>query len=274
MLDTRDEAEAHGAQRELRVDVEPPRDVDRGEEDVAQLREDRRVRLRLGRGLAGRPGERLAKLRELGVEVGERSRRVRVLETDGGGAALHLPRVEEGRERLRHVVEDALALLLLALQLLPAALDCRRGGEIGLTEHVRMPADELLVDAARDGGQVSGPPLLEQEREEDRLEEEVAELVDELGIVGGDRRIRDLVRLLDGVRDDRGRRLRAIPRTVAPQPLGQLLKVDERLLEAIAAAQRSYSVSVGVVPVSGACAPPVSAPPVVAAGGGGSKPGA
>lgn len=138
---------------------------------------------------------------------------------------------------------------------------------------MRVPADELLVDAARDGGQVSGPPLFEQEREEDRLEEEVAELVDELGVVGGDGRVRNLVRLLDGVRDDRGRRLRAIPRTVAPQPLGQLLEVDERPLEAVAAAQRSYSVSVGVVPVSGAGAP-VSAPPVVAAGGGGSKPGA
>lgn len=139
---------------------------------------------------------------------------------------------------------------------------------------MRVPADELLVDAARDGGQVSGPPLFEQEREEDRLEEEIAELVDELRVVGGDRRVRDLVRLLDGVRDDRGRRLRTIPRAVAPQPLGQLLEVDERPPEAVAAAQRSYSVSVEVVPVSGGCVPPVSAPPVVAAGGGGSKPGA
>jgi hypothetical protein len=41
------------------------------------------------------------------------------------------------------------------------------------------------------------------------------------------------------VRDDRPDRLRPVPRALAPQPLGQALELDERLLEAVAAAQRT-----------------------------------
>ena len=71
---------------------------------------------------------------------------VRVLEADRRRAALHLVRVEQRRQRLGHVVEDALALLLLGLELLPAARHARRRSRLGVAEHVRVPADELLVD--------------------------------------------------------------------------------------------------------------------------------
>ena len=67
------------------------------------------------------------------------------------------------------------------------------------------------------------PALLEQQREEVDLEEQIAELVEQLRVVERDGRVRDLVRLLDRVRDDRPRGLLAIPRTVAPQAAGQLL---------------------------------------------------
>ena len=105
-------------QLELRVDVQPPRDVDRGEQHVAELGGDARVRLRL----LGRIGSRQlgAQLAQLVLEVGERACEVRVLEADRLRAELHLARVEQRRQPFGHVVEDPLAALVLALDLLPA----------------------------------------------------------------------------------------------------------------------------------------------------------
>jgi hypothetical protein len=79
--------------------------------------------------------------------------------------------------------------------------------------------------------------LGQEQGEEVALEEEIAELVLELRVVAGDRRVGDLVCLLDGVRDDRARRLLAVPRTVAPKTLGQLLQADERVGEPVAISQ-------------------------------------
>ena len=75
------------------------------------------VRLRLGRGLASGLVDRLLELAKLVVEVVERTAYVRILEVDRRRAPLHLAREEQRRQRLRHVVEDALASLLLALDL-------------------------------------------------------------------------------------------------------------------------------------------------------------
>jgi hypothetical protein len=94
-----------------------------------------------------------------------------------------------------------------------------------------MAPHELLVHAAGHLRQVARSSLLEQEREEVDLEEQVAKLVEQLGVVVGERGIRNLVRLLDGVRDDRARVLLAVPRTVAAKPLCQLLKVEKGLCE-------------------------------------------
>ena len=106
-------------------------------------------------------------------------------------------------------MEDPLPLLLLGLEVLPAVLDLagRVQGAGGL-EDVGMATDELLVDPARDLRKVSLPALLEEQRQEVHLEEEVAELVEELGVVVSERRFGDLVGLLDRVGDDRARRLR------------------------------------------------------------------
>ena len=79
--------------------------------------------------------------------------------------------------------------------------------------------------------EVAGAALREEQREEVRLEEQVAELVEQLRVVAGERRVGDLVGLLDRVRHDRPLGLLAIPRAVAAQALGQLLELDQRVGE-------------------------------------------
>ena len=108
---------------------------------------------------------------------------------------------------------------------------CTRPGRLRLdvAEHVRVAADELLVDQPRRRLEVALAALLEQQREEVDLEEQVAELVEQLRVVVRERRVGDLVGLLDGVRDDRPRGLLAVPRAVAAQALGQLLQLEQGL---------------------------------------------
>jgi hypothetical protein len=159
--------------------------------------------------------------------------------------------VEERRERLGNVVKELVAALLLALELLPAPLDRARRVELGVAEDVRVAPDELLVDPLGDGGEVAGALLVEQKGEEIRLEEEVAELVEELVVVAGHGRVRDLVRLLDRVRNDGLRRLAPVPRALAAEPLGQLLESEERVGEVAPGDHgASYSPVVAVVPSS------------------------
>ena len=159
-------------------------------------------------------------------------------------------------------MEDPFPLFLLALELLPTALDRAGSGELRVTEDVRVPAHELGVDPSSDPRQVARAPLLEEEREKHRLEEQVPQLVGELAVVAGLGRVGDLVCLLDRVGDDRPLGLGAVPRAVAAEPLGELLQVDERPFRAPRRRPRSYSGCVSVAPV------------VVSASGGGSKPGA
>ena len=72
--------------------------------------------------------------------------------------------------------------------------------------------------------EVPRPALLEQEREEVDLEEDVAELVEQLGVVAAVGRVGELVGLLDGVRDDRPLVLLAVPRALDPQAPRQLVE--------------------------------------------------
>ena len=139
---TRPTKRARGApQGELGVGVEPPSDIDAGEEKVAEL---------VGAALVRAAGELLFQLGELVLEIGERTVDVRVLEADRGGAALHLAGVEKRRQRLGHVVEDAFAPLLLALDPLPVLAYAPGGLRLDVTEYVRVTAHELLVDGAGD----------------------------------------------------------------------------------------------------------------------------
>jgi len=78
-------------------------------------------------------------------------------------------------------------------------------------------ADQLLAAAVGHRDQVAGAPLLGQQRQEVDLEQDVAQLVDQLGVVAGVRGVGQLVGLLDGVGDDRALVLLAVPRAVAAQ---------------------------------------------------------
>ena len=129
-------------------------------------------------------------------------------------------------------MEDALASLLVRLDPVPVGADAARGARLDVAEHVRVAPDELLVDRARHVLEIAGALFGEEQREEVDLEEEVAELVQQLGGRALERCVSDLVRLLDGVRDDRPRGLLAVPGALPAQPLGQLLQLEQRLAEA------------------------------------------
>ena len=182
----------------------------------------RAVRLGLGRGPA-RPLDLGEQLVELLAHLRDRPVEFRPVVADRGRAPLGLARLQQRGQRLGHVVEDAAAALLLGLDRLPALAHATGRPRLGVAEDVRVPADELLVDGARDRVEVAVALLLEQQRQEEDLEQQVAELVVELGRVVGERRVGDLVGLLDRVRDDRARRLLAVPGALGPQAPGQLL---------------------------------------------------
>ena len=88
------------------------------------------------------------------------------------------------------------------------------------------------MDQARDVLEPGPAAFRKQQRQEVDLEQQIAELVGELRVVARDRSVGDLVRLLDRMWHDRASGLLTVPRTVAAQPLGQLLEVFERLAEA------------------------------------------
>src|SRR4051794_12384945 len=192
-LDARAKPIGRGPQRELRVDLELARDVDRGEQQVAR-RLEARVGVVGGAGLL--EDLELARDRVVG-------RRVDV-EAGRGRPALHLAGVQQRREVLGHLAEDpGLAAGLGRLDRVPVAQDLAGVGDLGLPEDVRVAADELLADVLGDVGQRAGAALLEQQRQEVNLEQDVAELVQELGVVAPVRCVGQLVGLFEGVRDDR-----------------------------------------------------------------------
>ena len=188
------------------------------------------------------------------VEIGERALHVRVIEPDGCRPPLHLARVEQRRQRFGHVVEDALAALLLALDLLPARPHGARARDLLTAEDMRMAPDQLVVDPSSD--QVEAPLVvfLEQEREEHNLVQEVAELVEQLRVVVCERGVGDLVGLLDRVWHDRLRGLLAVPRAVPAEAASERVELGQRLVEAQPVGTvevGSSEVAPGVVAVEG-----------------------
>ena len=108
----------------------------------------------------------LARLAQRLRLAGDRVERVvggRGVEAGRRRAALDLARVQQRREVLGHLAEDArLPPGLGALDRVPVAQHL--GGVLGLRvpEHVRVAAHELVVDVLGDLGEVPGPALLEQ----------------------------------------------------------------------------------------------------------------
>ena len=138
--------------------------------------------------------------------------------------------MHERRERLGHIVEDAFALSCSLMSSQPEPDLTGRVGD-SLTEDVRMPA---LTSRGSSGPARDCQPLVPEAlgRGKD-LEQQVAELVEQLLVAPGQRGVRDLVGLLGGVRDDRRRGLLAVPRAVAPEALGQRLQLDQRVRESV-----------------------------------------
>ena len=95
---------------------------------------------------------------------------------------------------------------------------------LDVAEDVRVAADQLLAAVLGDLAEVARAALLEQQRQEVDLEEDVAELVEQLGVVAALGGVGELVGLLDRVRDDRALVLLAVPRALDPQPARQLVE--------------------------------------------------
>src|SRR3954452_3317409 len=217
-LEPTPEAVARGAQRQLRVDLPLAGDVDRREEQVADLVEG---------GVAVVVGHR-AQLLELGRHpvVGN----VPGVEPGRRRPSLNLARVQRPGEVLGHLPEDAaLAARLPLLDPVPVAQDLAGALHLGRPEHMRMAADQLLAAVLGHLGPRPLAALLEQKREEVDLEEDVAELVEQLGVVGRVGGVGQLVGLLHGVRHDRALVLLGVPRTLVPQPPREVVERLERL---------------------------------------------
>src|SRR5436190_2111449 len=220
-----------GAEGELGIDPQHPGAVDEREELIADSSERCLIRLGIARR---RPAAR---------------RR---------GAALELARVQRRGQVVGHVAENPrFAPLLAGLDAVPVAQDGARGRGLGVAEHVRVAADELLAAVLGHRGQGAGAALLEQQREEVDLEQHVAELVEELAVVTAVDGVGELVGLLHGVGDDRTLVLLAVPRAVVPQAAGQLVEAADGRGDVVPA---HPPVDVGGAAVCGA-APPCGAAP-------------
>ena len=90
-------------------------------------------------------------------------------------------------------------------------------------------------------GQVAGAALLEQQRQEVDLEQDVAELVEQLGVVATVGGVGQLVGLLDGVGHDRALILLAVPRALLAQTPGDRVQARERVDGVLLGALRRHA---------------------------------
>ena len=132
------------------------------------------------------------------------------------------------------VAEDLAAALLVALDLVPVAHHVARGSA-SVAAAIGAPPNTCgwrRISFARQcsatSARLPGAALLQQQREEVDLEQHVAELVEQLGVVARLGGVGQLVGLLDRVRDDRALVLLAVPGALAAQPPGDLVEPQER----------------------------------------------
>jgi hypothetical protein len=145
-------------------------------------------------------------------------------------APLNLARVQQRREVLGHLTKDSrLATALGGLDGVPVAQHLSRISHLGLPEHVGMTPDELLATVLGYRGQVTRATLLQEQRQEVHLEQHIAKLVDQLGVITGEGRVGELVGLLERMRHDRTLVLLAIPRTLTSQTSGERIEISQRL---------------------------------------------
>jgi hypothetical protein len=129
-----------------------------------------------------------------------------------------------------------------------------------------MAPHQLRSAPVGDAREVPGTALLEQQRKEVNLEEDIAELVQQLGVVATVGGVGELVRLLNRVGHDRALVLLAIPGTFATKAPRNRVQARERLLDLPAARghRTAYFFVVEVVVV--VAEPAVAVPVDVVAG--------
>jgi len=124
--------------------------------------------------------------------------------------------MQERRQGVRDVVEHAFPALLLSLDLIPLPAHRAGSGEVLLSEDVRVAPDQLFVRVPCNLLEVSLALLRQEQGQYVDLEEEIAELVEELRRVVCEGGVGDLVGLFHRVRHDRPCRLLTVPGAVAP----------------------------------------------------------
>src|SRR5712691_6040181 len=197
---------ARDPQRVLGIDLHAPRERDDGEQQVAHLLE----------GTLG-----IARLRQLARLLGDVLGRLRgrlEIKSHSGRALLQAERPRERRQRRRHAIDDRLVRApavprLVALRVLPVLQHFVRIRDGDIAEHVRMPRHHLGRDRLRYLRGIEAPLLGGDLRVHRDLEQEVAQLFLDLGVVARVDRLEELVGLLEQVGSQRLVRLHPVPRT-------------------------------------------------------------
>jgi len=200
--------------------VEESSEIDGDKQDVAEFRFDGGTR-----GRRGGVGEDGLEFVSLFGELGKDAVDVGPIESDAGSFARELEGFQECGESARNTIQDGgrgsrflynclilfLGLSFLLLDLFPVAQDVGGGFGSGGAEDVGVAANHLLVDLADDVGNIEALLFMCDLRVEENLEEKVAELLGELGVIGRVERVEDLVSFFNKIRAEGGVGLLAVP---------------------------------------------------------------
>src|SRR5262249_40133324 len=113
----------------------------------------------------------------------------------------------------RAALRALLVVTLLRLDALPEALDRLRRQPLRVAEHVRMAAQKLVDQRPHHVVEVENALLLRHAGMEHDLEQEVAELLAQIGEITARDGVGDLVGFLDRIGSNRREVLREVPRT-------------------------------------------------------------
>ena len=192
------------AERLLRVDLHPARQVDQREEDVAELVEALTV------------ARRDPQLVELLADLLPHAVDGVPIPPQRGCALLDLPAARKRRQRAGDPTEGTVGLLsalgpLIGLDRLPVAEDLLDTVDLDAAEDVGMAAHDLAGDRSIHVGEIEGPLFRGELRVQDDLEQEVAELIGEIVRAAALDRVDRFVRLLEEVWPKRQVRLAPVP---------------------------------------------------------------
>jgi hypothetical protein len=187
-------------QRDFRIDLQKPRQVDRGEQQVTDLFFHFTGILRCGC---------LAKLGAFLAQLLENSLGILPIEPRAGSFARQLQPFQHGRERARNTVQQGFRFAVgcsgpfflggpfPGLDLLPIAQHLRGIFRAPFTEYMRMPPHHLFVHFANHVSYRKPSCLRGDLRMKDDLQQQVAHLLGELGVVAALHGVQHLVGFLD-----------------------------------------------------------------------------